>query len=227
MLKHKIKQNTRDQLPHGPGIQEAVGTYNSGENEESPSSKSARQAQRNQNTSTANPANMITSRQRDSALTKTSGLPDTTQGISAQKKSIRPIIISEQRREDEKNTGKEKRNNNQRKVNIKFKPHKITESKSIEVDFDSVSVASFSSATVTSQSSTSKVIFRRKSFSAKKQKDILDGFCSPSPPTSTCGLDSETGMSHIEGHNKEGQSSDHSSTLRVRTELAHLVSKCL
>ena len=149
------------------------------------------------------------------------------QGILAQKlinKSIRPIIISEQRREDEKNTGKEKRNHNQRKVNTNFKPHKITETKSIEVDFDSVSVASFSSATVTSQSSTSKIVFRRKSFSAKKQKDKLDGFCSPSPPTSTCGLDSETGRSctegrghSTEGHTTEGHSSDNSSTLRVRT----------
>ena len=136
--------------------------------------------------------------------------------------------MEDEKTQEKKNTGKDKNTNISHRANTNlFKPHKITETKSIEVDFDSVSVASFSSATVTSQSSNSKIVFRRKSFSAKKQKARLDGFCSPSPPTSTCGLDSETGRSCTEGegggghitqeHSTEGHNSDHSSTLRVRT----------
>ena len=136
--------------------------------------------------------------------------------------------MEDEKTQEKKNTGKDKNTNISHRANKNlFKPHKITETKSIEVDFDSVSVASFSSATVTSQSSNSKIVFRRKSFSAKKQKARLDGFCSPSPPTSTCGLDSETGRSCTEAegggghitqeHSTEGHNSDYSSTLRVRT----------
>ena len=102
----------------------------------------------------------------------------------------RPIIISEQRNAEKEEGG-------------------------AGVELDSVSVASFCS-NVNQNNSTSKIVLRRKSFSAKKQKDKLDGFSSSTSSSTT--------TTTINGclDNEAASDNGNNNTLRVRTSCSDL-----
>ena len=107
-------------------------------------------------------------------------------------KRERPIIISEQRREIDSN---QKDNFDQKSSQKNFGDQNLKNS----IDFDKASIASFSGATVVPNQS-SNVVFRRKSFSAKKQKDKLDSLSSRSSTSgSMCGLDNSDTLSTSSG----------------------------